>query len=707
MKINKRTILSEVAKFLLLEKMSNEEKYEKYYASKGLSQEDFTAIIAKDPTAKKGLAGPMSDWMINRFLEGQFNLSELDEVAETLMTFRQFQSHLPTSDIKQVKSYPYIKRLVQKFKSHDDATDEFKSQKDKSIRDSAGAEIVYEDKYWTIMLIKTMNAAIKYGKGTTWCTAGRVSNMFDSYSKNGPIYILTSKLDSDEKYQLHKHSNQIKDTSDAELTKPITREVDLTRGAAKFIIDTIGFSEEVIGQGEDESNEAFFKKTISISKEENGMARLTNRRDNALDLVFDPTKYKYKNDITNQELGKRVFIFDDLENGGEVMMYKSDLFGVKIYQVDAKTLKPDGPIMVDKNKVIDISGGKEYTYEKLVFKNSKGKRVYTTNNGFVNVKPNTGTVVGMSPREGKKKLSVMLGTMAGRQVDLVLDTTTNEKTTEFVGESGVELTLPEPLFAEKREAFTKQNTKISDSIFGVFEMKYSDKYTYVYAHEDNKIFTHDSPSRIQHIGYYEGTAFFDNKKHNIFTDDKTDGNFEGYVIDDFYKDGDVLISNDGEAIIRGFIKMTDKLIYTKKGIFANDSGDGGMIIDKLPNDVIEYEDFDYGSAPEDYFAVNKDRPYKEFLNKVSMIFIYDNSIILNTIYGLLEISIPGILKKNGVLPNRKQGTILITTKDEVYHLYCVDFSKEGIVLKDIETQATFESSRHRLPKGKQRMYDML
>lgn len=45
---------------------------------------------------------------------------------------------------------------------------------------SEGAEVVYEDEDWIVLLIKTYEAAVKYGAGTTWCITGRYHGAEDS-----------------------------------------------------------------------------------------------------------------------------------------------------------------------------------------------------------------------------------------------------------------------------------------------------------------------------------------------------------------------------------------------------------------------------------------------------------------------------------------------------------------------------------------------
>jgi len=55
-----------------------------------------------------------------------------------------------------------------------------------------------------------------YGQGTRWCTASINNNMFDSYNRDGPLYILIPKnpLHQGEKYQIHFAEYQFMDETD-------------------------------------------------------------------------------------------------------------------------------------------------------------------------------------------------------------------------------------------------------------------------------------------------------------------------------------------------------------------------------------------------------------------------------------------------------------------------------------------------------------
>ncbi len=81
-------------------------------------------------------------------------------------------------------------------------------------------EMVYEDKYITIIHPTTEAASCYYGRGTKWCTAALVSdNMFNLYNDDGPMYIITPKKPkhTGEKYQLHLGSGSLMDEKDEEV----------------------------------------------------------------------------------------------------------------------------------------------------------------------------------------------------------------------------------------------------------------------------------------------------------------------------------------------------------------------------------------------------------------------------------------------------------------------------------------------------------
>jgi hypothetical protein len=82
--------------------------------------------------------------------------------------------------------------------------------------DKGAAQEYYSDEQMRVIIPENETAACYYGQGTRWCTAAREHNMFDSYSSDGPLYIIIPKQPqhTGEKYQLHFESMQFMDEKD-------------------------------------------------------------------------------------------------------------------------------------------------------------------------------------------------------------------------------------------------------------------------------------------------------------------------------------------------------------------------------------------------------------------------------------------------------------------------------------------------------------
>lgn len=56
------------------------------------------------------------------------------------------------------------------------------------------AELVYENDKWVVVITHDKESNAIFGKNTTWCTAGtRYGTMFDTYNKQGPLFVLVKK----------------------------------------------------------------------------------------------------------------------------------------------------------------------------------------------------------------------------------------------------------------------------------------------------------------------------------------------------------------------------------------------------------------------------------------------------------------------------------------------------------------------------------
>ena len=82
------------------------------------------------------------------------------------------------SDINKYKSIDELEKKVNDNLDIMTKRDEFKLIK------TTGTELILKDENNIVLLIKDMDASIKYGKGTKWCISAEDNNMFKDYRKD-------------------------------------------------------------------------------------------------------------------------------------------------------------------------------------------------------------------------------------------------------------------------------------------------------------------------------------------------------------------------------------------------------------------------------------------------------------------------------------------------------------------------------------------
>lgn len=130
---------------------------------------------------------------------------------EALQKFFELSTKNKIED-KNINNYKDIFALYDVIEKFDDVKSKRELEKDIKLK---GAEKVYEDDKWLVVIPKTEEAACYYGKGTKWCTAStKKQNLFNHYNDQGPLYIFINKKDSNERYQLHQKTHQFMDIMD-------------------------------------------------------------------------------------------------------------------------------------------------------------------------------------------------------------------------------------------------------------------------------------------------------------------------------------------------------------------------------------------------------------------------------------------------------------------------------------------------------------
>lgn len=219
---------------LFLTEATTDEIYQKYYTD--IPYETYCRILQLDPTYSNNRMGKYTKWLLNIYRNGSFKKGDFREAKELLPIYDRYKNVVQVKDIMTLNSMGELYRVVQPYIGGDQAT----SKSDAIRRTKEGAEKVYEDSQWLIVIPHTVEAAQLYGKHTKWCTAAEESdNMFDAYNSEGPLYINIDKVNN-RKYQFHFETSQFMDEEDEPLVGTDDNGVAVSVYYEKSLADCIG-----------------------------------------------------------------------------------------------------------------------------------------------------------------------------------------------------------------------------------------------------------------------------------------------------------------------------------------------------------------------------------------------------------------------------------------------------------------------------------
>lgn len=111
-------------------------------------------------------------------------------------TFRKIQKIKPEGIDLNLRNYSLASFIEKMAYVRENGLDY--SQKD--IK-KLGSDVVYQDDTWKVILIKSRDASLYYGRGTTWCTSSTESSMyFNDYMNKGLLFIFINTTNN-AKYQ--------------------------------------------------------------------------------------------------------------------------------------------------------------------------------------------------------------------------------------------------------------------------------------------------------------------------------------------------------------------------------------------------------------------------------------------------------------------------------------------------------------------------
>ena len=212
---------------IILEAMNVADIYRTYYTD--IDQNLYNKVVQADPTFDGQKMGKYTKWLLGLVRRGGLTEGDLYEVTDMLGTFEKYKNRVEIKDVTRLRSLDDLYDVIKPFREGNQA----KSKSEERRMLKAGAEKVYEDDKWLIIIPHTKEAAKLYGKGTKWCTAADNSNRFDYYNSDGPLYINIDK-ETGKKYQFHFESDQFMNEHNHRIHKPFPKTMGLTTGALGY-----------------------------------------------------------------------------------------------------------------------------------------------------------------------------------------------------------------------------------------------------------------------------------------------------------------------------------------------------------------------------------------------------------------------------------------------------------------------------------------
>lgn len=162
----------------------------------GKTPTDFlNACLEVDPSAKKDFWY----WIMNTYISGGIQRYEdLYKVSEPLAIFAKHKQRLPQDqrDILKYRTYIQLRDAVAPF-ADVKSNKETKRDAFAELFEKGEASMVLDNAKWRVAIPHTENAACQLGQNTEWCTSAKNNSLFDHYNKDGDLYIILKKGESE------------------------------------------------------------------------------------------------------------------------------------------------------------------------------------------------------------------------------------------------------------------------------------------------------------------------------------------------------------------------------------------------------------------------------------------------------------------------------------------------------------------------------
>ena len=170
-------------------------------------------------------------WMVQRYISGgiqraediRSTCAEYLEQYEDIKRSGYFQRTTdpvlkPMGDINKVKSLFDLRAILNSISPAERISNTAgEKKKEQDLIESGAATVVVDTENCKVVIPHTEEAAVYFGRNTQWCTSARRNNMFASYNKDGPLFIVLKKS-TNQRWQFHLQSGQFMDENDEEIT---------------------------------------------------------------------------------------------------------------------------------------------------------------------------------------------------------------------------------------------------------------------------------------------------------------------------------------------------------------------------------------------------------------------------------------------------------------------------------------------------------
>lgn len=174
-----------------------------------------------DPTKKKSFTKNLCRW----YADGSMRyLEDATKAIDPMNLYVKFKNRLSGVSLNTMTFDAFLD-LGSELEGTKSGKEQDKSE-EQAFFDTNQASLFYNDNNVKIVIPKTKEASIYFGRNTKWCTAAKNNNMFDSYAGDGPLYIVLFKKEN-VRWQLHFESGQFMDEQDRPIEPSLIRNNEL------------------------------------------------------------------------------------------------------------------------------------------------------------------------------------------------------------------------------------------------------------------------------------------------------------------------------------------------------------------------------------------------------------------------------------------------------------------------------------------------